>query len=314
MVLEFIANRWCVNTTCCLNAVGSFHHHKPSAPPWSCLVPLRFWPWIPVCDCERRRREPDSTPTPDRCLMRQRKKQWGWNEGQWITIMFISNDLSASIAFYIQRDFSPSPPASQSFTPPFTQSHEVWGEKTAIPASTARTASRCFQSFWTRRLIGRNNGGWYEIMRSQLTATASSMTASVRSLVSRTVLTGRGLLGSTSKPTLSQDSASDSGASCSKTCRTSFNSIRLDEWAEEKLKDGGRRAELCLLGRMWWLWVDEGREWRTDEKAEEHRAARDLKLCLVQSLLLVSEKNVQERFLHPVNIRGDLCGQKEITK
>lgn len=42
-----------------------------------------------------------------------------------------------------------------------------------------------------------------------------------------------------------------------------------------------------------------------DEKAEEHRAARDLKLCLVQSLLLVSEKNVQERFLHPVNIRGD---------
>lgn len=43
-----------------------------------------------------------------------------------------------------------------------------------------------------------------------------------------------------------------------------------------------------------------------DEKAEEHRAARDLKLCLVQSLLLVSEKNVQERFLHPVNIRGDL--------
>lgn len=166
--------------------------------------------------------------------------------------------------FSIQNDLLPSPPTSQSFTPPFTLSHDVWGEKIAIPASSARIANRCFQSFWTRRLIGRNSGGWYEIMKSQLMASASSMTASVRSLVSRMVLMGRDLLGSTSRPTLSHDSARDRGASCSITCRTSFSSIRPGLWiwqrqrVEEKWRDEFIGSKACWLFKKLWLWVGGG--------------------------------------------------------
>ena len=72
-------------------------------------------------------------------------------------------------------------------------------------------------------------------------ASASSMTGIVRSLVSRMVLIGRGLLGSTNKPTLSHDSANESGASCSRTSRTSFRSItpagRTEEERERGMKE-----------------------------------------------------------------------------
>lgn len=185
--------------------------------------------------------------------------------------------------FFIQNDLLPRPPTSQSFTPPLTLSHEVWGEKIAIPASTARMANRCFQSFWTRRLIGRNNGGWYEIIRSQFMASASSMTGSVRSLVSRMVLTGRDLLGSISRPTLSQDSARDRGASCSNTCRTSFSSIRPEQWAEREWRDEYRGTEACWLVKKQWLWVYGGMDETVE--AEKDRAACEVKLLLVQSLL-----------------------------
>lgn len=188
----------------------------------------------------------------------------------------------------------PRPPTSQSFSPPLTLSQEVWGEKTVIPASTALIANRCFQSFWTSLLIGLNNGGWYETMRSQRTPSASSMTAFVRSLVSSMVLIARGLLGSTSKPTLSHDSASDSGASCSSTCRTSLNSIGPVQWAEwDRQQVDGCRTEAGLLVKKWQLWVNERAGGRMDEGDEEK--------C---------DKKVQERLLNRANISG-LSGERE---
>lgn len=46
-------------------------------------------------------------------------------------------------------------------------------------------------------------------------------------------------------------------------------------------------------------------------KVEEQRAACEVKLLLVQSPLQASGRNVRDRFLHPVNISGDLCGHKK---
>lgn len=227
-----------------------------------------------------------------------------------LTRTFIKFAVAVGVCdtFSIQNDLLPSPPASQSFTPPLTLSHDVWGEKITIPDSSARIANRCFQSFWTKRLIGRNSGGWYEIMRSQLMASASSMTASVRSLVSSMVLIGRDLLGSTSRPTLSHDSARDRGASCSITCRTSFSSIRPEQWAErerqrveEMWTDEWRGTEACWLVKKLRLWVGGERDGGVDETVEGE-------LLPVQSLLKTGVKT----FLHPVNIRGDLCGHKKI--
>ncbi|TNN21659.1 hypothetical protein EYF80_068229 [Liparis tanakae] len=87
------------------------------------------------------------------------------------------------------------------------------------------------------------------MMRSQRAATASSMTACVRSLVSRMLLTGRGSPGSTRRPTLSHDSARDRGASCSNTCRTSFSSIG-PEWRAGRERRGDERG---ATGALWWL-------------------------------------------------------------
>lgn len=303
----------CANRTCWLNAVELLHCHTPSVPPLLCLVPLCSWLWIPVCDCGRRHSEPDSAQTPDHYLrVRDRHQRWKKTQKH-------SGDKIEDMwdTFSIQNDLLPSPPTSQSFTPPLTLSHDVWGEKIAIPDSKARIANLCFQSFWTKRLIGRNNGGWYEIMRSQLMASASSMTASVRSLVSSMVLIGRDLLGSTSRPTLSHDSARDRGASCSITCRTSFSSIRPEQRAEretqrveEKWTDECRGTEVCWLVKKLWLWVGEEPDGGVDEtvKGEEQRVAREVKLLLRQSLLQLGAKS----FLHPVNISGDLYGSKRI--
>lgn len=51
---------------------------------------------------------------------------------------------------------------------------------------------------------------------------------------------------------------------------------------------------------------DEGRD--VNIEIEEQRAVCEIKLLLIQSLLSMSDKNVQERFLHAINISGDLCG------
>lgn len=50
---------------------------------------------------------------------------------------------------------------------------------------------------------------------------------------------------------------------------------------------------------------DEGRD--VNVEAEEQKAVCEIKL-LRMLLLLMSDKNVQERFLHAVNISSDLCG------
>lgn len=73
-------------------------------------------------------------------------------------------------------------------------------------------ATFTFQESRVIRFSGANTGGWYETIRSARTVSASSSTSSVRSLVSNTQPMGFRTAGSTSRPTLSQDSANDSGA------------------------------------------------------------------------------------------------------
>lgn len=164
---------------------------------------------------------------------------------------------------YINKHFNqndqPTPSINQSLRPPFTLSQDVCGEKTAIPLSIALMANCCFQSFWTSRLKGRNRGGWYEIMRSHAVASASSITSAVRSLVRRIVLIKRRLPGSTKRPTLSQDSANESGASCSRTASTVFKSIEGGKWEKkrEKTTKGGTQNGWKMKGCS--------PEWRLDE-------------------------------------------------
>lgn len=69
-----------------------------------------------------------------------------------------------------------------------------------------------FQESRVIRFSGTNNGGWYETIRSAQIVSASSRTSSVRSFVSNTQPTGFWITGSTSRPTLSHDSANDNGA------------------------------------------------------------------------------------------------------
>ncbi len=49
-----------------------------------------------------------------------------------------------------------------------------------------------------------------------------------------------------------------------------------------------------------------------ETERDVRRAACEVELLLVQSLLMENDKNVRGRFLQPVNISGDLCGHKAI--
>lgn len=47
-------------------------------------------------------------------------------------------------------------------------------------------------------------------------------------------------------------------------------------------------------------------------EGEEKRCVPEVKLTVVQNLLKVGAKNVQENFLHTVSIGVNLCGQKTV--
>ena len=137
----------------------------------------------------------------------------------------LQHSINKTNELYRKRD-ARNGEINQSVTPPATASHVVCGENTAIrfsihlqfakkrnvkysnQGSAVRklkyrayfTITRSFQVLWLKRLRGAKMGGWYDNMKSLLLPSASSTTASVKSLVSNILFTSWGALGSTRIP------------------------------------------------------------------------------------------------------------------
>lgn len=90
-------------------------------------------------------------------------------------------------------------------------------------ASVSLTQLHTFHEEFVILFSGANIGGWYDIIKLALTDKASSITSSVRSLVSRMCEIGTSLTGSTNNPTLSHDSAKDGGANDTSLSMTLFS-------------------------------------------------------------------------------------------
>ena len=117
----------------------------------------------------------------------------------------------------VSMSFMPKMPASTSFTPPSAASRLVCIQTAEMPARTSWNGTSCGPSL----LSGSKMTGWWDTIISHCFAAASSTTSGVMSSAISTRCTAPPQ--STSRPGLSQLSASSSGAmACiaSYTCRT----------------------------------------------------------------------------------------------